>query len=184
MDLTRSTEDIVRDFLSLMPVAPSISQMNELREILSKCNTHLSELIAAEVKRNNAEGFSNSGIVLLNIKEAQFTEPRYVSAFYIFLSSFCSGKFEVTLNENGILIDRKAGNLTIDWKSVSMVICLPSSTSSKKEGESLLILILSTAALFNNKPISALCWNLKHSGNNISTQYGPVHFSGESPLIY
>lgn len=144
------------------------SKLTQLKEILSKCSSKLTDLISAEAQKSIVDMTTETEIIL-KIPDAQFIEPR--------------GKFEASFNETGLYLTGNSGACVVHWAQIKHIILLPNPTPSKKEGEKYLFLILSSPVTFKTKNHFILCWSLPNGGPTLQAQYGPVHFTGKASEV-
>jgi hypothetical protein len=144
------------------------NKLTQLKEILSKCSSKVTDLISAEQQKSIVDMTTETDVIL-KIPDAQFIEPR--------------GKFEASLNEAGLYLTGNSGACVVNWHQISHIVLLPNPTPSKKEGEKYLFLILSTPVTFKTKKQTILCWSLPNGGPTLQAQYGPVHFTGKASEV-
>jgi hypothetical protein len=145
-----------------------LTQLNQLKEIISKCASKVSELIGTESQKQVFD-MTTDEEVILKISEAQFIEPR--------------GKFEASLSANGLYLSGNSGSCVVKWPQIDRIILLPNPTPSKKDGEKYLFFLLSSPVAFKTKKQSILCWSLTNGGPTLQSHYGPVHFTGKESEV-
>lgn len=140
--------------VNLMKSAVSKEPLNEvirlemLLKVLQKSVTIVTKSIADEkISAFNNERASKD--VHLTIEDLQLFEPR--------------GRFNISMDSNGISIHGKGISSKIYWGGISYVISLPNPQSSKKDPTSQLALSLSEDILYNSKPIRNLLMILSSS---------------------
>jgi len=137
----------------------SLEKLHQLKDLLQKSITiitkNCNDIIKAAATKASSSSSSSSGEAetFLVIEEAQFVEPR--------------GKFKATINKGGLFLEGKQGNLFINWSNFARSACIPSSSSSKKEGEDILVFVLSEPVKLNNKDISNFQWILNKSDKKV-----------------
>jgi hypothetical protein len=155
----------VSEMLGMMPEKADCSKHHSLQQFLQKCNSHVSELINMETKSSITAQASDMGAVILKIDQTSFVDPR--------------GKFDVTISNTGMILDGKTGGQIVEWANVELSIFLQSPSSTKKEGESLMFLVLKEPVeLSKTKKLSIVSWTLSNGGPDIRAFMGPVCFNG------
>jgi hypothetical protein len=94
---------------------------------------------------------SNFGNILLEIDNIQCFEPR--------------GRFNLKVTSTSILLEGKQFSVLIPIQAVQEVVCLPSFTSAKKEGEDYLAIKLDEPVKVNTKESTTILLNLSRSTN-------------------
>jgi hypothetical protein len=166
-----NVEDLVNLLIDNLPKGDGYNrqaQLDQLREILSKCSSKVTELIGMESQRQVFD-MTTEEEVILKVPEAQFIEPR--------------GKFEASLSESGLFLNGNSGSCVVKWPQIDRIILLPNPTPSKKDGEKFLFFLLSTPVAFKTKKQSILCWSLTNGGPSLQSHYGPVHFTGKESEV-
>lgn len=134
-----------------------------MKDLISK----LSSLVSAKLAKCRRADVTNlldtnqENIVVFD--NAQFIEPR--------------GRFLVKFSHEGFVVEGKQGGSYVAWANVSDVISLPSSTSTKKEGEDILAIRL-------HQPTKYLQRELKHFVWNLSKTCGKGEAQSESEKIH
>lgn len=160
-----NVQHTVLEMLALMPEKADSSKHQCLQHFLQKCNTHVTELINAETKSSISAQSSDMGPVILKIEQTSFVDPR--------------GKFDVTMYNTGMILDGKTGRLIVEWANVDLSIFLQSPTSTKKEGESLLFLVLKEPIeISKTKKLPIVSWILSNGGLDMRALLGPACFNG------
>jgi len=137
----------------------TLEKLHQLKDLLQKSITiitkNCNDVIKAAATKASSSSSSSSGEAetFLVLEEAQFVEPR--------------GKFKATINKGGLFLEGKQGNLFINWSNFARSACIPSSSSSKKEGEDILVFVLSEPVKLNNKDISNFQWILNKSDKKV-----------------
>lgn len=98
---------------------------------------------------------TSSGSILLEIDNVQCFEPR--------------GRFNLKVTSTSIVLEGKQFSVLIPVQSVEEIVCLPSFTSAKKEGEDYLAFKLEEPVKVNNKDSKHILLNLSRT-NNPSTR--------------
>ena len=156
----------------------------KVKDILSKCLTIVNKNIQAEqLKASKAAietQLSASGDIcgteynnnLLVIDDAQFIEPR--------------GRFKTSISVSGLLLEGKSISGFIPWTNIANCACVPSSVTTKKEGEDLLVFTLGDKPIkMNNKDTKSFIWTLsKSTTKQINATNGLIDISGtESHVV-
>lgn len=133
-------------------VNDNIDRMHQLKELLQKSITiitkNCNDMIKAAASKASASASGESDTYLV-LEEAQFVEPR--------------GKFKATISKVGLFLEGKQASLFINWNNFARSACIPSSSTSKKEGEDILVFVLSEPLKMNNKDICNFQWILNKS---------------------
>lgn len=104
----------------------------------------------------------------LKLVDVSFLEPR--------------GRFTASFSSNGLLLEGKSANCFVPWENVSHAASLPSSTSTKKEGEDLLALRVSPAVKCSGKDLGGILLSLnKCLGTPIKVMMPTVAAAGGAP---
>ena len=98
---------------------------------------------------------TSTGSILLEIDNVQCFEPR--------------GRFNLKVTSTSIVLEGKQFSVLIPVQAVEEVLCLPSFTSAKKEGEDYLAFKLEESVKINNKDSKTILLNLSRT-NNPSTR--------------
>jgi len=156
----------------------------KLKDILSKCLVIVNKNIQSEQSKAskaaiesqlNASGnicgteYNNN---LLVIEDAQFIEPR--------------GRFKMSLSASGLLLEGKTVSGFIPWTNIANCACVPSSVTTKKEGEDLLVFTLGDNPIkMNTKDAKSFIWTLSKSiAKQINASVGLIDVSGtESHVV-
>ena len=150
-------ELVLRNLLShLSDQDPSLTRESLLersRLILQKTLSDVTSQLAVERKEAASRGMgSSSDSAVLVIQDLQLLEPR--------------GRFKLSLSTQGILLEGKAESLFARWDNVASAAVVPSSNSSKKEGEDVLALSLGCGVPCGKKEVSGLLVVLSKSPNS------------------
>ena len=135
----------------------TLEKLHQLKDLLQKSITiitkNCNDIIKVAATKASSSSSSGEAETFLVLEEAQFVEPR--------------GKFKATINKGGLFLEGKQGNLFINWSNFARSACIPSSSSSKKEGEDILVFVLSEPVKLNNKEISNFQWILSKSDKKV-----------------
>lgn len=101
--------------------ASEMQNLEEIKELLSKCTTTLSSQISEKSKAAVLSDAKKVGEPLLIINDIQLFEPR--------------GRFKLTISSSSLFLEGKNFSTLIATDNISHLACVPSSTSSKKEGK-------------------------------------------------
>jgi hypothetical protein len=176
--------------------ANNVAILNNLKELLSKATTHVNAKIQKAVnekalaemrqaseciivgdtssqasssidltqseKSPSSSSSSSDGVAIVGMSQAtrpdtvidnaQFLEPR--------------GRFNVSITNSGLLLQGKQ-SLFAPWTKITHIARVPSHSSTKKEGEDVLAIKLSTenCVEMNGKPVKHLVWVVGNSIN-------------------
>ena len=97
-----------------------LKKLESLKELLSKSATLMTGLITEKAKAMVLTQSKNVGEALLVLEDVQFFEPR--------------GRFKLTVTQSSIFIEGKSLSGIFQTDNVSHLACVPSHTSTKKEG--------------------------------------------------
>jgi hypothetical protein len=143
---------ITEDGFHSTGIEPSIKESLEgvkstLQASLTIVNGKLAEIIKQEI----ASTVVSTGDSLLCVENIQCFEPR--------------GRFNVKVTTTSLLLEGKQSPVLIPAKYVSHIICLPSFTCAKKDGEDYVALLLTSPVKVNNKDSFQVLLNLNRSSN-------------------
>lgn len=125
-----------------------IEKLRSVKELLSKSISVLNNRISS-VQKTVSSDAASSGDTILTIPEAQMLEPR--------------GKFSINITTSGIHAEGKSVSFFAKFSNISHLALVPSGTSTKTDGEDVLILKFSSPVKVNNKDHNSLAWTLSKS---------------------
>ena len=151
----------------------SIEDMHKLKDLLQKGITLINKISNDKTKKEATKAsvsLTGESETYLVLDEAQFNEPR--------------GKFKATIAKGGLLLEGKQGNMFINWNKIARSACIPNFSTSKKEGEDILVFVLSESIKMNNKDITNFQWVLNKSDKKlIDACYGSTNINGTEASI-
>jgi hypothetical protein len=137
-----------------------------LQSAITVVNTQMTEL--NRLKTENL--VDSTGVSILEMSNVQCFEPR--------------GRFDLKVTSSHIVLQGKQFSVLVPTTSVEEVICLPSSTSAKKEGEDYLAIKLTDAVKVNNKDTKQLLLNLMRVANPTTvTRDGDAGLSETTAIV-
>jgi hypothetical protein len=154
---TRDVKSLVKSMISHISAAEistplafdgDINRLMSLKELLNLSVAEIDRSIA-QTSNEEARKVGTVGEAYIIIEEAQLIEPR--------------GRFTVSMSLDGMLLEGKQVTTFVPWPKISHCACLPSTISTKREGEELLAILLGEPVKYNNKDITTLLWNLSKS---------------------
>mmetsp|Transcript_34682 Transcript_34682/g.35376 ORF Transcript_34682/g.35376 Transcript_34682/m.35376 type:complete len:459 (+) Transcript_34682:66-1442(+) len=151
----RETTAIADQLLSFIDDTKTrLEALTILKDLLLKTTDTVKNMINSERTLESSSGNDESENSLLILENVQFIEPR--------------GRFKVRIGPHGFHNTGKSISIFIPWGNISCIISVPSSSSSKKEGEDILTIHTVDPVLTGGKPISNVVWLLSRS-KQIST---------------
>jgi Histone chaperone Rttp106-like len=169
---TRDVKSLVKSMISHISAAEistplafdgDINRLMSLKELLNLSVAEIDRSIA-QTSNEEARKVGTVGEAYIIIEEAQLIEPR--------------GRFTVSMSLDGMLLEGKQVTTFVPWPKISHCACLPSTISTKREGEELLAILLGEPVKYNNKDITTLLWNLSKSvikPLNANLPAGPIN---------
>jgi Histone chaperone Rttp106-like len=154
---TRDAKSLVQSMISHISAAEigttlaldnNINRLKSLKDLLNLSVTEIERSIA-QIANEEARKVGTVGEAYIIIEDAQLIEPR--------------GRFTVSMSLDGILLEGKQVTTFVPWPKISHCACLPSTVSTKREGEELMAILLGEPVKYNNKDITTLLWNLSKS---------------------
>lgn len=125
--------------------------LENLKALLQNSLTIVNSQLAAMSKQDVVAMAKSSGELLLEIDNIQCFEPR--------------GRFNLKITSTSLFLEGKQFSVLVPVDAVSDVVCLPSFTSAKKEGEDYLAFQLNAPVKVNNKDVKSLLINLVRTTN-------------------
>ena len=133
--------------------------LETLKALLQSAMTVVNSKIVDFNKQEISSSATACGETLLEIDNIQCFEPR--------------GRFKLKVSKTAILLEGKQFSVLIPSGSVSQIICLPSFTSAKKEGEDYLAFKLEDSVKINSKDSMHILLNLSRTTNPTAvSKYG------------
>lgn len=117
-----------------------LNQYNELKEIMTKgINILTTRITLLEKEATKIHLKLIREEVVTSLKDISCLEPR--------------GKFDVNLSTTGLFLEGKQFNIVADWSNITDMMLIPSSTTTKKEGEDLLAIRMNSPVKCNNRDV-------------------------------
>ena len=153
-----ANEIVLRNLLSYLGEQdPSLTRetlLERSRLILQKTLSDVTSQLTQERKDAAARSMgAATDSTLIVIEDIQLLEPR--------------GRFKLSFSAEGLLLEGKSESLFVRWVNISSAAVVPSSNSSKKEGEDVLALSLGSGVPCGKKEISGVLIALSKSPNSI-----------------
>lgn len=130
------------------------NRLKSLKDLLTLTVAEI-ERYMSKTANEEARKVGTVGEAYIVIEDAQLIEPR--------------GRFAVSMSLDGMLLEGKQITTFVSWSKISHCACLPSTMSTKREGEELMAILLCEPVKYNNKDITMLLWNLSKSVTKILT---------------
>lgn len=145
------------------------SALEATKTLLQSAIVAVNAQLVEQNKQKVDAQISLTGRILLEMSNVQCFEPR--------------GRFDLKVTSSHILLQGKQFSVMVPTESVEEIICLPSSTSAKKEGEDLLAFKLLEPVKINNKDSKQLLLNLMRTVNPTTTSHGDDNNLNESAAV-
>jgi hypothetical protein len=130
-------------------------QATKAKEFLTKSITVITSKITEQRKKPIALDDIDCGELFMEIDDLHMVEPR--------------GRFQAKFFSDRIVLTGKQGSVMLMGNNVSHLCLVPSTLSSKKEGEDFLAIVLSSPTAFAGKETNKLIANLSRATNKLVT---------------
>ena len=120
--------------------------LERMKTLLQASLTIVNNQISGLTKLDAVSVANSTGRIILEVDNIQCFEPR--------------GRFNLKVTSTNIFLEGKQFSVLIPVESIAQIMCLPSFTSAKKEGEDYLAFHLKDSVKINNKESKQLLLNL------------------------